>query len=97
MPFKDVPTKMDFPAQERDILQFWKESNAFQKLRDIGVGDAVGLGGFHKPVHPLMRDLDVHVSSMRKGRSGFASGPAPFNVSVKRGCLVYGTTSSPLV
>ena len=39
MPFKDVPTKMDFPAQERDILQFWKESNAFQKLRDIHRND----------------------------------------------------------
>jgi isoleucyl-tRNA synthetase len=35
MPFKDVPTKMDFPAQERDILQFWKESKAFQKLQEV--------------------------------------------------------------
>ncbi|MCI0520844.1 MAG: class I tRNA ligase family protein, partial [Chloroflexi bacterium] len=35
MPFKDAPTKMDFPAQERELLKFWKESDAFQKLREL--------------------------------------------------------------
>ncbi len=33
MPFKPVSTKIDFSAQERDILQWWKDSDAFNKLR----------------------------------------------------------------
>jgi isoleucyl-tRNA synthetase len=33
MPFKSVSTKIDFPAQERDILQWWKDNDAFNKLR----------------------------------------------------------------
>jgi len=33
MPFKPVSTKIDFPAQERDILQWWKDSDAFNNLR----------------------------------------------------------------
>jgi isoleucyl-tRNA synthetase len=33
MPFKPVSTKIDFPAQERDILQWWKDTGAFNKLR----------------------------------------------------------------
>ena len=33
MPFKPVSTKVDFPAQERDTLQWWKETDAFNKLR----------------------------------------------------------------
>ncbi len=32
MPFKEVPTKVDFPAQEREVLRFWQESDAFRKL-----------------------------------------------------------------
>ena len=32
MPFKDVPSKVDFPAQERELLQWWKENQSFQKL-----------------------------------------------------------------
>jgi isoleucyl-tRNA synthetase len=39
MPFKAVPTKIDFPAQERDLLEFWKETNAFQKLTDLHKDD----------------------------------------------------------
>ncbi len=35
MPFKEVPTKVDFPAQERDLLGFWKETGAFRKLREV--------------------------------------------------------------
>ncbi len=35
MVFKEVPTKVDFPAQERELLQHWKESGAFQKLRQV--------------------------------------------------------------
>ncbi|MDH7487146.1 MAG: class I tRNA ligase family protein [Anaerolineae bacterium] len=30
--FKDVPTKVDFVAQEHDVLRFWKETDAFNKL-----------------------------------------------------------------
>ena len=33
MPFKPVSTKVDFPAQERDILQWWEETDAFNQLR----------------------------------------------------------------
>jgi isoleucyl-tRNA synthetase len=35
MPFKPVPTSVDFPAQEREILQWWKDSDAFNKLRRL--------------------------------------------------------------
>ena len=35
MAFKDVPANVDFPAQERDVLRFWKETRAFDKLRAI--------------------------------------------------------------
>jgi len=39
MPFKSVPTKIDFPAQERDLLTFWNETNAFQKLTELHKDD----------------------------------------------------------
>jgi len=32
MPFTEVPPKPDFPAQERAILEFWKETHAFEKM-----------------------------------------------------------------
>lgn len=35
MPFKSVSTKVDFPAQEREVLLWWKESDAFNKLRQL--------------------------------------------------------------
>src|SRR5207249_437660 len=31
--FAKVETQVDFPALEREILQFWQESDAFAKLR----------------------------------------------------------------
>jgi isoleucyl-tRNA synthetase len=31
--FETVPTKVDFPALEREILQWWKDTDAFNKLR----------------------------------------------------------------
>ena len=34
MPFEKVETQVDFPAQERAILEFWQRSNAFDKLRE---------------------------------------------------------------
>ncbi len=39
MPFKEVPNKVDFPAQERELLDFWKKSDAFQKLRELHAND----------------------------------------------------------
>jgi isoleucyl-tRNA synthetase len=33
MPFKDVPSNVDFPAQERDLLRWWQENKSFDKLR----------------------------------------------------------------
>jgi len=33
MAFREVSNRVDFPAQERELLQFWKESGVFQKLR----------------------------------------------------------------
>jgi len=39
MPFREVPTKVDFPEQERELLRFWKETNAFQELRRLHEND----------------------------------------------------------
>ncbi len=38
MSFKEVPTKVDFAAQELEILQFWKETHAFQKMVELHKG-----------------------------------------------------------
>ncbi len=38
MAFKDVPTKVNFPSQELDILEFWKQSQAFEKMRRLHKG-----------------------------------------------------------
>jgi len=35
MPFQEVPNKVDFPAQERALLAFWKESRAFEEQRAL--------------------------------------------------------------
>jgi isoleucyl-tRNA synthetase len=32
MPFQEVPNKVDFSAQELEVLKFWKESHAFEKM-----------------------------------------------------------------
>jgi isoleucyl-tRNA synthetase len=40
MAFRDVSNRVDFPAQERDLLKFWKERQSFQKLRDLRRGEA---------------------------------------------------------
>ena len=39
MPFKNVPTKVDFPSQERGLLDFWRTIDAFQKMRDLHKGE----------------------------------------------------------
>ena len=36
--FKPVPPKPDFPAQEREILRWWKETGAFDELRRLRAG-----------------------------------------------------------
>jgi len=38
MPFKDVPAGVDFPAQEREILQFWQDTHAFAVSRELRRG-----------------------------------------------------------
>jgi isoleucyl-tRNA synthetase len=38
MAFKQVPNKVDFIAQEYEVLEFWKESKAFEKSRALRKG-----------------------------------------------------------
>ena len=38
MAFEKVDPKVDFPAQEREILEFWERTRAFDKLREINEG-----------------------------------------------------------
>ena len=38
MPFNKVPSKVDFVAQELDVLDFWKGTQAFEKMREIHKG-----------------------------------------------------------
>jgi isoleucyl-tRNA synthetase len=38
MPFDKVDTQIDFPAQERSILEFWERTAAFDKLREQNRG-----------------------------------------------------------
>ncbi len=39
MTFREVPTKIDFPAQERELLRFWKETGAFKKMVQLHQDD----------------------------------------------------------
>jgi isoleucyl-tRNA synthetase len=38
MPFEKVDTQVDFPAQERAILEFWQRTQAFERLREKNRG-----------------------------------------------------------
>ena len=38
MAFKQVPNKVDFIEQEHEILAFWKETDAFEKSRELRKG-----------------------------------------------------------
>src|SRR5277367_3022372 len=38
MPFDRVDTQVDFPAQERQVLEFWERTNAFELLREKNRG-----------------------------------------------------------
>ena len=40
MAFEKVDPKVDFPAQEREVLAFWEKTRAFDKLREINRGKA---------------------------------------------------------
>ena len=40
MPFEKVDTQVDFPGQERAILEWWSRSNAFDRLRQKNHGGA---------------------------------------------------------
>jgi isoleucyl-tRNA synthetase len=33
--FQPVSNQIDFPAQERDVLDFWKRTRAFDRLREL--------------------------------------------------------------
>ncbi len=41
MPFKDVPSNVDYVKQEHEVLDFWKETDAFNKLRELRKGRPV--------------------------------------------------------
>jgi isoleucyl-tRNA synthetase len=41
MPFKDVPNKVDFSDQERELLEFWEKTGAFRKLYDLHKNDPI--------------------------------------------------------
>jgi isoleucyl-tRNA synthetase len=41
MPFKEVPTKVDYPEQERRVLKFWKENGSFQKMWELHANDPI--------------------------------------------------------
>ncbi len=38
MPFQDVPSDVNFISQEHDVLRFWKDTQAFNKLRSLRKG-----------------------------------------------------------
>src|SRR5579872_6456851 len=38
MPFEKVDTQVDFPAQERSVLEFWDKIDAFERLRQQNKG-----------------------------------------------------------
>jgi isoleucyl-tRNA synthetase len=38
MPFRDVPSNVDYPAQEREILKFWQDTRAFETMRALHRG-----------------------------------------------------------
>lgn len=39
MPFKEIPAKVDFSTQERELLAFWERSDAFEKMRQLHEND----------------------------------------------------------
>ncbi len=39
MPFRQVPANVDFVEQEKEVLRFWQESNAFDTMRQLHKGE----------------------------------------------------------
>lgn len=39
MSFQEVKTQVDFSAQEREVIKFWRESQAFEKMRALHKGE----------------------------------------------------------
>ncbi len=39
MSFQEVKTQIDFSAQEREVLKFWREAQAFEKMRALHKGE----------------------------------------------------------
>jgi len=39
MPFNEVPAKVDFPAQERELLKYWKDRDIFNALYGLHADD----------------------------------------------------------
>ena len=39
MPFAQVPANVDLIEQEKDVLRFWEETDAFETLRDLHRGE----------------------------------------------------------
>ncbi len=39
MPFKEIPAKVNFSTQERELLAFWEKSDAFDKMRQLHEND----------------------------------------------------------
>ena len=39
MPFREVPANTDFVEQEKDMLRFWEESDAFETMRRLHKGE----------------------------------------------------------
>lgn len=39
MSFQEVKTQVDFSAQEREVIQFWRDARAFEKMRALHKGE----------------------------------------------------------
>jgi isoleucyl-tRNA synthetase len=76
--FKEVPSKVNFPEMEEKILQFWKESDAFQESMALrkesgapsysfyeGPPTANGLPGTHHVLARVFKDLFPRYKTMK--------------------------------
>jgi isoleucyl-tRNA synthetase len=76
MPFKDVPTRYDGPALERETLEFWKREGVFAKTLAQSIGrpafafnegppTANGRPGLHHVLARTFKDLFPRYKTMR--------------------------------
>src|SRR5262245_26907761 len=63
MPFEKVDTQTDFPALERDVLKFWDDIRAFDRLRDKNK-NGPRWSVLHGPI-TANNPMVVHVASVR--------------------------------